>query len=107
MEAIISEATGQGLQLGAAAVNICARYARHTCCTPALVSAWQMFRAVPPRARSALLYSEMMVSVCLGVSCLSLRAWHVHLSIEIGAKLGASRPEVCTTLEGRPTAMPP
>lgn len=81
MEAIISEATGQGLQLGAAAVKVCARYARHTCCTPALVSAWQMFRAVPPRARSALVYSEMMVRACLLAVCIARLACSASLHL--------------------------
>jgi len=61
MESIMGEAATQGLDLGAPAVIISARFARHTCCTAALVAAWQMFRAVPPRARSALVYAEMMV----------------------------------------------
>lgn len=67
----MGEATTQGLDLGAPAVIISARFAHHTRCTAALVAAWQMFRAVPPRARSALVYAELMV----GASAWRRLAW--------------------------------
>ena len=60
MEEMMNEAAELGLDLGARAVAICARFARHTCASAAVVKAWQMLRAVSPRSRSAILYAEMM-----------------------------------------------
>ncbi len=61
MEELMAQAEKDGTHLGSRAVAICSRFARHTAYSPALVSTWQMFRGVPPRSRSATLYTEMMV----------------------------------------------
>jgi len=57
----MSNASGHGVELGVRGVAVCARFAKLTCSGPALVGAWQMFRALPPRARTRSVYLEMMV----------------------------------------------
>ena len=57
----MSNASGHGVELGVRGVAVCARFAKLTCSGPALEGAWQMFRALPPRARTRSVYLEMMV----------------------------------------------